>query len=863
MSPVLTDTRTDLEQGQIVDGRYRVERFLGEGWSGSSYLVAPIEAHRGAGRAAAGSHDAAPSTSARAVLKLLKPRQNIDLQTLKRSGLLTVQHPNLAAPASSGTDPQSGLQYVVWPWLGGTDWVSAARLGGPRELPFLLAPVCRGLAHLHERGAWHGRLHAGNCRVFRGGDGTNRRVVLHDYGLRGIDRQDLPAHDIRDLAWMILRGLLDEPALPESNQLPAPDLDRLIRAAVEPLSPPLAYVVQRCLGGSEQKPFASALEVLDELNRRAGLDLAIDPPELRRPLVLDGRLVGRQRQMEALKRRLEALTGGSLGVPEAPMAVLIGESGVGKSRILREFAAHARKKKVWLVSGACREGGGQAYAALEDALKGIADELERLQEKQGEPADCIHPLLLKYGSELVKVSPELRQKLGLGPSRPLEPEPEKMRLIDQMTYFINDASRSAPIVIVLEDIHWADEGTLDFLRYLCRVARGGSVQVLMTARREEVADSLLKAFLDEGGGEGWLQQIQVEPLPVKEMAQIARQAMNARESTSQTALERICREGEGNPYQLQEILCHLVEQGVLRRQAEGWVLDHSRLDSVPIPEQVAEAFLGRVSRLNQQSREVLQLLAAYARPATVEQLDRMLEQPRWEIQRHVETLTDRAILERITHQQGTLYGFRHARQRAALYGRIEKAVKQGLHARVARELESHRKEQDIHRQAELTRHLVAAGRIQEAFEAGIEAIQALFRGNAFREGKALASHLGEHLDLAPPELRARLLNLLADCLVWQGSPEEAISQYEEALALARTCGREADVAASLSGIVRACFWSRNHQDRERGLSAAREAYRIACRQQDASVAALLLTRWAGFYLEADRLHIAERMLKRA
>ncbi len=136
-------------------------------------------------------------------------------------------------------------------------------------------------------------------------------------------------------------------------------MEKILNKLVDPKSPSLAYVVRRCLSLKGEPPFESALEILDEVNRRCGLDLAIQAPELRCSLAFAGPLVGRRQEMEILKRRLEALTGGIVGILEAPILVVLGETGVGKTRLLKEFIVKAEKKRAWILSGVCREAIGQ------------------------------------------------------------------------------------------------------------------------------------------------------------------------------------------------------------------------------------------------------------------------------------------------------------------------------------------------------------------------------------------------------------------------------------------------------------------------------------------------------------------------
>lgn len=833
--------------GTVLAGRYRLIRLLGCGSLGETHLAVRADA---------------PSPPAHVVVKILHRERDAEITPAGLAAAAAMAHPNLAPILDSGLDEKSGRRFLVLPWLDSVDWLAAARLAAPQDVPALLAPVCRGLVHLHEHGRCHGRLHGGNARVLRRSGESLPAVVLCDFGLPEAGGEKGILGDFRRLGWMLLRALAPEAVLPAHDSAPPAEVDAILSQHVDCGSAALGYVIRRCLEIGGEASFRSAVEILDEVNRRAGLDLAIHPPELRRSLVFDGRLVGRQAQMERLKVRLESLVGGGLGVHVAPLAVVLGESGIGKSRLLRELLAHARKKRVLILEGACREGARHPYAALEAVVRTLADALQERRSKEGLESDPIHPGIVKHGPELAKICPELGRRLGLPPSPCLEPEQEKMRLIDQVAYFIHDASRHAPILIALEDLHWTDEGTLDFLAYLCRSAHGGSVHVLATARREEVPGSPLRRHIDEGSGEGWLEQALLERLGEPDLVRLAGDVLGFHETAHKPALEKVAHEAEGNPYQLQEILCHMAEEGFLAREDGKWKIDTRRLDQIRLPAHVAQAFLGRVQRLDPGEIHLLRLLAVLGRSAGAEQLARMLERPRWEIQRQVEALADRAILERQTSGTFPLYGFRHARQAEALYAAIPEADRVALHGRVAIELKSQDTSGDLSERAALARHLLAAGCVAEALQVGIPVIDDLTKRCSFKEALTLATLLESYREIKIQDC-IRLLNRRAMCHARLKNLDSARDLFDQAHSLAEEHKLSAESAAALSGLTYLGLWAKDPEARERGEQAARKAYRILLSLQSDSALKELMNQWAGYFLENRRLHIAERMLKRA
>jgi DNA-binding NtrC family response regulator/tetratricopeptide (TPR) repeat protein len=240
----------------------------------------------------------------------------------------------------------------------------------------------------------------------------------------------------------------------------------------------------------------------------------------------------------------------------------------------------------------------------------------------------------------------------------------------------------------------------------------------------------------------------------------------------------------------------------------------------------------------------------------------MLERPRWEVQRQVEALTDRAILERLANAETSTYSFHHARQAEVLYRNFTAQECQSLHARIAEDLKASSAGADPKQHAELALHLLRASSIREAFQIGVKAIEGFMQQHAHREAFGLAESLALHLDRMSEE-RAHFLNLMGECLMRQRQLPKARGIFQKALEEARERGEEREAAVSLMGLSWACFWDQDPRVTERGMLAARQAYVILCRLRDIPLTVTLLCKWAGYFLGAKKLKVAERMIEKA
>ncbi|MCH7714292.1 MAG: ATP-binding protein, partial [Chloroflexi bacterium] len=166
--------------------------------------------------------------------------------------------------------------------------------------------------------------------------------------------------------------------------------------------------------------------------------------------------VGRQREMETLATALEdALSG------HGRMVMLVGEPGIGKTRTAQELASHAAARGAQALWGWCyEEQGAPPYWPWVQAIRSYVQQTdsERLRSEMGAGA-----------ASIVEIVPEIRAKLpGLEKAPELEPEQARFRLFDSITSFLKNASQSQPLMLVLDDLHWADKPSFLLLQFLAR-----------------------------------------------------------------------------------------------------------------------------------------------------------------------------------------------------------------------------------------------------------------------------------------------------------------------------------------------------------------------------------------------------------
>src|SRR5262245_49375971 len=251
---------------------------------------------------------------------------------------------------------------------------------------------------------------------------------------------------------------------------------------------------------------------------------------------------GRRAELERLERRLEEARGGRGGV-----AMLVGEPGIGKTRTLEEFAETARAQEAVVLWGRCYEGeAARPYGPFAEALAEYARQTA---------AETLRAELGTGAAPLTRLVPALKERLpDLPEPVPMQPDEERTRLIDAVTQCLLTVAARVPTVLVLDDLHWADAGTIALLRHVARFAPRGRLLVVGAYRDVEVGRTHpLADLLGVLPRETTYDQVALpglEPAAVHELLQ----AVAGQQEVAQQLVATITRETSGNPFFIRAVL---------------------------------------------------------------------------------------------------------------------------------------------------------------------------------------------------------------------------------------------------------------------------------------------------------------------
>ena len=407
-------------------------------------------------------------------------------------------------------------------------------------------------------------------------------------------------------------------------------------------------------GSHELKGLAEAIPIAavrwQPLDLDTGDTAFAIPPQLESGTRL--RFVGRDEQVDQLVTIWKQAKEGERGV-----ALVGGEPGIGKSRLAIEIAAQAREQGAITLYGRCDDELGVPFQPFVEALRWFVDH-----------ADDPTTSLGRHGGELVRLVPEIADRAG-DLAQPLrsDPETEQYRLFEAVAGWLGTLSSVTPVVLVLDDLHWAAKATLLMLRHILKSPEAMHLLVLCTYRDTDLSRSHpLSEALAEFRRLPGVTRVSLSGLDATGVCEVlAASAGHELDADGRALAAAIHAETEGNPFFVGEVLRHLAETGRIYERDGRWVADDP--SNIGIPEGVREVIGRRLNRLSEQSNDVLSLAGVVGRTF---ELAVLLELSEVDEDTLLEAL-DEAIEARLIRDLGAgQYAFSHALVRSALYDEV-------------------------------------------------------------------------------------------------------------------------------------------------------------------------------------------------
>jgi tetratricopeptide (TPR) repeat protein len=463
--------------------------------------------------------------------------------------------------------------------------------------------------------------------------------------------------------------------------------------------------------------------------------------------------IGRAPERATLTRLLGEAADGS-----PRLALIAGDPGIGKTRLATLAAIEAHGVGATVLYGRCDEDIRAPYQAWMEALGDFVD---------AAPVGLLRDHVEAHGGELTRLAPRLGRRVeNVPPPQGSDPETERYLLFGAVTGLLTECSREQPVVLILDDLHWADTQTLTLLRLVASATSSLGVLVIGTYRPADIAAGHpLAGALAGLRREGGVEHINLSGLDDGEVLSMLEAAAGERLVGEGVELAlAISQETEGNPFFVAEMMRHLVESGGIAAEDGHWEVSGD-VAMLGRPDSVREVIGRRVGNLKPETRSALAMGAVIGRNFDFDLLLRVVACGEDQLLDRLEEATSAAVLtESATPGH---YTFSHALINRTLYEDLSATRRARLHGRVAQELEQVCGDDPGPRLTELAWHygaatapLNAAKAIDYAVRAGTQALAQLAPEEALR----WFDQAGALLDGRPQDmaLRCELLIGLGD-----------------------------------------------------------------------------------------------------
>ncbi len=486
-------------------------------------------------------------------------------------------------------------------------------------------------------------------------------------------------------------------------------------------------------------------------------------------------MFGRGAEAEAL-----ALAWAKAKDGQRQVVLIAGEPGIGKTRLAAEAARAAHADGGTVLFGACDEDVGLPYRPFVEALRHYVTHA---------PDDVLAAHVRTHRGELTRLVPELGRRIAELPAPQVaEAETERFLLFEAVTGLLAAASRERPLVLVLEDLHWAGAPELLLLKHLIRSAEPMRLLVISTYRDTDLSRTHpLTPMLADLRREAGVERVSLHGLDDTAVETlVAAVARHELDEALVALAHAVRRETEGNPFFIGEVIRHLSESGALFEENGRWTY-RGAIAALGIPEGVREVIGRRLGRLSEATNRVLGLAAVIGRQFDLALLAKIAEVSEDAVLDALDEATAAALVSEV-RGGAEQFTFRHALIRTTLYEELSAPRRARLHQRVGEALEDLVQATPGVRVEELAYHWLAATHAADVGKAIGYARQAGERALAGLAFEEAAAHFERALAVLEPRdsdggrLRCDLLLAFADaqCRSGNASYRETVAKAVEA-----------------------------------------------------------------------------------
>jgi tetratricopeptide (TPR) repeat protein/tRNA A-37 threonylcarbamoyl transferase component Bud32 len=757
---------------KMIDNRYKVVERLGAGEAGEVYRV----------------HDKVKDREV--ALKLLTRSGSEErLLRLKREFVTVagLKHPNIVQVYDFMVRDREP-SYFTMEYIDGvglTEVVKSLKQKKEKyDLLFILTiQICQALEFIHSRGLMHCDIKPGNVLVTKD---KKPSVRLLDFGLA--ESVDLSLSEgmkgtVEYMAPEVIRGypvdrradlyslgvLLYEATVGRPPFQAATPVSVLKQHLQESPTPPdectkgipdgLSRIIVKLLSKRPEDRYQSAREIISEIGELTGKPVTL---ATEKGWLLSGCFAGRDVELSRLNELLSRETGVTL--------LVTGDMGIGKSRLIQEFRVQAQLSGWGFWECACSQEERTAYGPI---VRMLGDFVRATESK--------HSDLVKNHAEALG---HFVPRIGKAISTPVSSVAgaEKTQLLDAVVRFLLESSQREPYVLFVDDVEWAEEATVEFLRYLVRnVERGRIILCFALSEEQMVRKEALGPMIEEVG-----ERIHLEGLGRDETEALII-SMIGGDRLPRAHVDGIFEETRGNPLFVQELVRSMAGKTLLFSHGK-WVVEESDSADAAVSRTMQELLRDRLKGLTKQVYDVLEIGSVFGKEFELNLIGSVAEYSDEDLLNAArELLRRRLIVERADG-----YCFASSQLKEIVYEGAKKGRRRELHQSIAELLETRAGERVDAVAGELAYHFSRGVDKEKAFIFSVKAGETARLLYADREAAGYLEQALRFID-RESDRYGPLVRELGDTYRLMGEYDRAIDRYREGLVLSPSTSDEADV----------------------------------------------------------------------